>query len=34
MAYRINQDSGALQQIGEYKTGGVPIWVMCSTVGD
>ena len=34
VAYRINQDSGELQQIGEYKTGGVPIWVMCGTVGD
>ena len=34
VAYRINQDTGELKQLAEYKTGGVPIWVMCAKASD
>jgi 6-phosphogluconolactonase len=33
-AYRINQKTGALEKLAEYKTGGGPIWVMCGAVKD
>ncbi len=32
VAYRIDRESGALQQLATYETGGVPIWVMCGNV--
>lgn len=31
-AYRINQDTGALEHLKTYETAGTPIWVMCSKV--
>ena len=30
--YRINQNSGALEHLETYATGGTPIWVMCSPI--
>jgi 6-phosphogluconolactonase len=32
VAYRIDRESGRLQQLATYETGGVPIWVMCGNV--
>jgi 6-phosphogluconolactonase len=32
-AYRIHQQTGKLEHFATYKTGGVPIWVMCGHVG-
>ena len=32
VAYRIDRESGRLQQLATYATGGVPIWVMCGNV--
>lgn len=34
VAYRINQKTGELNELATYDTGGVPIWVMCGTVGE
>lgn len=31
-AYRIDQKTGALVHLATYRTGGVPIWVMCGAV--
>ena len=32
-AYRIDHKTGKLEHFATYKTGGAPIWVMCSNVG-
>ncbi len=32
IAYRIDQQTGELNKLAVYETGGVPIWVMCGAV--
>jgi 6-phosphogluconolactonase (cycloisomerase 2 family) len=34
VAYRVHQETGALERIGTYETGKTPIWVTCYESND